>query len=465
MTDRHPANPNYAARRMLVSAGVITAVVVAASVVWQSVRDEDRAGQAAEVTWDAVALVATTSGDVTLVDAAGAIVARHPGSGRVTDVHVAGSRLALVQFDAVTLLDLAANEPSAPLSIELDPQARAISRLGTTRDRILLAAGSRNGGGTIRVIDGDSGTTHDIAELGGLTDPLLFTGTLRVDPLGSAVAVADARTGQTIVLRGLDGTDEPSIENYADQPLALSDRVVATSQVVGGRADVSVHASGLLSAAPVATGIPAGAAIIDGALVAVTTDGSVFAVRVGDRQVRQLSTLELPDGATVTGVHLAANGTRLVVYAANSYVAVLDTDGKVLATAELDTQAESLPPAWEWICLPVALGTNAARVIALDDGTDLTSLRNVTVTGTSADGCTVLGTRGTATVAVSERGTANLGRTQEATLSPDGRLVVRRLDDGTTALVPLDGDMQPGTPVDISAAAPSAAVSVAFVDR
>jgi hypothetical protein len=50
-------------------------------------------------------------------------------------------------------------------------------------------------------------------------------------------------------------------------------------------------------------------------------------------------------------------------------------------------------------------------------------------------------------------------------LSPDGRLVVRRLTDGTTALVALDGDLQPGEPVDISAAAPSPAVTVAFVDR
>jgi hypothetical protein len=463
MTDRRPANPNYAARRMLASAGAITAVVVAVSVVWQSVRDEDRAGQAADVTWDAVALVATTSGDVTLVDTTGTIVAEHPGPGRVTGVHAAGSRLALVQATAVTLLDMAETEPAAPVSIELDGQTRSVTRLGTTRDRILLAAGNRNGG-AIRVIDGDSATIYDLAELGGLADPLLFIGTLRVDPLGSAVAVADARTGQTIVLRGLGGADEPTTENYADQPLALSDRLVATSQVVGGRADVTVHASGMLSAVPVATDIPAGGAIIDGALVAVTTDGDVIGVRVGDRQVRQLGTLELPDGARVTSVHLASSGTRLVVYA-ESYVAVLDTGGKVIVAAELDAAAESLPPAWEWVCLPVGLGTNTARVIALDDGADLAALRGITVTGTSADGCTLLGTRGTATVAVSERGTANLGRTQEATLSPDGGLVVRRLADGTTALVPLDGELQPGAPVDISAAAPSPAVTVAFVER
>lgn len=463
MTDRRPANPSYAARRMLVSAGVITALVVAASVVWQSVRDEDPTGRAAELTWDAVALVATTSGDVTLVDTAGEIVARHPGPGRVTGVHAAGSRLALVQADAVTLLDVTATEPSAPAPIELEGAARTVTRLDTVRDRLLLAAGRRAGGGAIRVIDGDTGTIHDLGELGGLADPLLFTGTLRVDPLGSAVAVADARTGQTIVLRGLDG-DEPSGENYADQPLALSDRVVATSQVVGARADVSVHTRGLVSATSVASGIPAGGAIVDGALVAVTTDGSVIGVRVGDRQVRQLGTLELPDGATVTSVHLAANGTRLVVYA-SSYVAVLDTGGRLIAASELDAAAETLPPAWEWVCLPVALNTPAARVIALDDGSELAPLRNVTVTGTSADGCTVLGTRGTATVVVSESGTANLGRTQAATLSPDGRLVVRRLSEGATELVPLDGDLQPGDPVDVSAAAPSAAVTVAFVDR
>src|SRR5690606_3824642 len=144
----------------------------------------------------------------------------------------------------------------------------------------------------------------------------------RVDPEGTTVAVADANSFQTIVVTGL-GTDDdepPAVANYAAQPLAVGDGLLATSQVVGGRADVSVHPLGGDPSAPVPMGIPAGGMIADRRLLAVTAEGAVVAVRVGDRQPRQLSTLNLPPDATVTAAYPAASGTRLVVYA-DSYAA------------------------------------------------------------------------------------------------------------------------------------------------
>src|SRR5690606_20102146 len=155
-----------------------------------------------------------------------------------------------------TLLDVSAGGDFAADTIELEPQARAVTRLPTQRDRLLLAAGNRNGG-ALRVIDGQRGKAYDVAELANLRDPLLFTGTLRTDPEGTSVAVADANSFQTIVLRGI-GNDsaEPVVENYADQPMAVSARLLATTQVVGGRADLGLHAAGQDPAAPVASLIP-----------------------------------------------------------------------------------------------------------------------------------------------------------------------------------------------------------------
>ena len=318
---------------MLVSAAAITAVVVGGAAIWQTTQGDDAPAAAPPATWDAVALVGTSTGDITLVDTSGAIVARHDGTGRVSRTYAAGSRLALVHGDAVSLVDLAAGADATPHDVALPDQARQVTRLATARERLLLAAGNRTGG-DIRVIDGATGAAYDLAELANLSDPRLFIGrSLRVDAAGTGVAVADATSFQTIVVTGLgpesDGDGTPVVDNFAAQPLALGDGLLATSQVVGGRADVSVHRLGGTPSAPVPTGIPAGGMIVDGRLLAVTTDGAVVAIRVGDRQPRQLATLTLPSDTPVTAMYPAASGTRLVVYA-DSYVAVLDAAGTIL---------------------------------------------------------------------------------------------------------------------------------------
>lgn len=513
MTDTRPrtAQPNFAARRMLVSAAAITAMVAAGAGVWQATRGDDPTPTATAATWDALAIVGTATGDIVLLDPSGTVVAQYDGDSRVSTVHAAGSQLALVHTDAVSLVDVAAGADSSPRDIPLPERARQVTRLATERQRLLLAGGSRNGG-NIRVVDGETGGSYDVADLAGLRNPLLYTGrTLRVDPEGTTVAVADANSFQTIVVTGL-GTDDdepPAVANYAAQPLAVGDGLLATSQVVGGRADVSVHPLGGDPSAPVPMGIPAGGMIADRRLLAVTTEGAVVAVRVGDRQPRQLSTLNLPPDATVTAAYPAASGTRLVVYA-DSYAAVLDTDGTILfertlppgtggltgaprptettnpatptsstpgtATgttapvtslapdADTGARAEPLVPAWEWTCLAVGIGTRGATLIALDDGAELADLGRVTVTGASADGCTIVGTDRDETVVLGEAGRAELGEAREALVSPDGRLVVVRRAT-STELVALDDELRPADPIDVTEALPARSYSVAFVER
>lgn len=519
------APPNYAARRMLVSAAVITAIVVAASVVWQSVRGDDPPAVATPATWNAIAFVAGASGDTTLVDADGTVIARYDGDGRVSALHAAGSTVALVHSDSVTLLDVGAGATTRPDQIALPERTRTVSRLATARDRLLLAAGNRNGG-AVRVIDGATGGSYDLADLAGLTTPLLYTGTLRVDPDGTTVAVADASSFQTIVVSGIgagDGTSdaaEPRVVNFAAQPLAVDARLLATTQVVGGRADVTVHPLDGPASAPVPMGIPAGGVFTDGRLLAVTTDGSVVAIRVGDRQPRQLATLAIPTDATVTGVFAAAGGERIVIHA-GSYVGVIDADGRIVyegtapagpaattpsststvapttsttvatttsagststtsapsspgssapgtgapATAAPIEPIEPIEPSFEWHCLPVALGTPEAALISLTDGVRQAALPGVTVTGASADGCTVVGTDADRTVVVGAAGRGDLGTARNATLSPDGRAVLVSVTSRDVTLVPLADDLQSGTPIDVSASVPRSTWSAVFVER
>lgn len=395
MTDSRPraAQPNYAARRMLVSAGAITAIVVAASGVWQLARGDDPQVTAAPVNWDAIAFVATSTGDVTLLDPGGAVVARLDGTGRVTSVHSAATDLALVHADRVTLLDTAAGASTQPDEVALPAGSRTVTRLATTRDHLLLAAGNRTGG-AIRLIDAETGGSYDLAALAGLADPLLYTGTLRVDPPGSTVAVADAATGQTIVVSGIGAPtgdaalDEPAVENYADQPLAVTAELLATTQVVGGRADVSVHRLGTAASAPVATGIPAGGALLGGRLLAVTTDGQVVAIRVGDRQPRQLAMLTLPPDATVTAVYLAANGTRLVVYA-EGYVGVLDQNGAVIVETEVGgTASATTAPATDGVTGPATSPPASTPAAAPTTGPAVGSTVGSTVAGSTTSSST-----------------------------------------------------------------------------
>ena len=524
---------------MLVSAAVITALVVAVTTAWRVVRSDDETASTVPAAWDAIAFVATTRGDVTIVDPDGEVVARQAGDGRVVDVHAAGARLALVQSDRVTLLDVAAGAEVEATVVELDRSARLVAPLATARGRLLLGAGNRNGG-PIRVIDVDTGAVYDLDQLAELSAPRLYTGTLRADPEGATLAVADAASFQTIVVAGLGATGDPVVENYAAQPLAVGQGLLATTQVVGRRADVSVHRLGAAPSAPVAMGIPAGGTIAEGRLLAVTTDGAVVAVRVGDRQPRQLTQLELPPDAVVSAAYPAAAGTRLVVHA-GTYLAVLDTDGKLLFELDAPAAASAFPiataapgspmpsnqpqssspdstpdtaastardvpptsspsgpratpaatpaaapgttpattpaagtpvepaaplvPAWDWTCLPVAVGTAEAALIALADGSRMADLDGIVVTDTSADGCVVLGTAGDRTVVAGAAGRAELGTSRAARLSPDGALVVRRDDNRVTQLIALDDELQPGRPIDVSAAMPGPAYSVAFVER
>lgn len=457
MRNPPPPSPNFAARRMLVSAVAITIAVSAVAAVWNLTHSDPAGPAAARLSWNAVAVVPRTSGDVTLVDREGRIVAEYPGLGRTSAVEVAGSHLALVGATSITLVDTAAGDDAEPQRVRI-PAGSKVTRLATDGDHLLLAAGVA-AGGEITVVDGITGWSAQLGELAGLERPRLFTDTIRVDPTGRTIAVADASSFQTIVVRRAgDAPDaEVTVDNYAAQPLAVGGQLVATSQVVGRRADLAVHTPGSGVTIPVGAAIPVGATIADGALVAVTVDGEVIRVRPGDRHPRRLATLDLPGEATPTAAYPVLGGTRLVVVT-RGHTAVVDTDGTLVYSAAglpaLDTE-----PAWQQRCLAIG-----AAIVDLSDGTVTTELPGRQALTQSADGCGVaLGTTRRATVAVGGA-SARLPDGELLAFAPDARAAVVR-GTARTDLVVLDRDLEADDPVELTVLVPSPATEFVFVDR
>lgn len=448
---------------MLVSAGVITAVIAVIAVVWDVTHDEPGPRRSAPITWDALAVVGRAAGDVTLVDRDGRMVAEYKGLGRTARVESAGTHLALIGSTSVTLLDVAdadADDAAEPVTIDI-PIGSEVTRLPTDRQHLLLAAGKP--GNDLVLIDAVTGWSGAVGELSGLRNPRLYADTVRVDPSGSTIAVADAASFQTIVIRRATDEDpeaEPVVENYADQPLAVSDTLVATSQVVGQRADVSVHVAGQPASVPVGSGLPAGGVIVDGALVAVTTDGQVIRIRPGDRSPRELARLDLPDAAVVTDVLPALDGNRLVVTTTGPTL-VLDTAGELVFSGTGETPADGVR--WEQRCL--VIGTD---VVDLEDGQPAIEpgIRRVgaELVATSADGCTLLDEFGTRLTLSNPSDEATMRGTGVLAFAPDGRALVTR--EGTrTDFVVLDESLAAADPIELTVLARSAATSFAFVER
>lgn len=448
-----PRSPNYAARRMLVSTIGITAVVAAGVLGWRVIRGDDGlvAGRGGD--WDAIALVDRSTGAVDVVDTDGnPEEADYAGRGRVNSVEADGARLAMVGTDQLVLTDLEAEPTIIPFE-----RTSTVTRLATS-DGLDLVIGNPMGGNVV-VVDGDTGTTIDVGALANQSTPLLFADTVRYDLEGTVFAVADAANFQTIVVRA--GADQPVF--YPDQPLAVSNDLVATSQVVGTRADIGLFdAEGeRLNEAPAP--IPAGGAIVDGELIFVSVDGGVFRFRRDGDEALRIGNVTVPAGGIVRSARLSHGGDRLVVYG-DVFQAIVDLQGNVLFTTTFTTAVDVTTPDPEWDCLPVGSRESAHSLRALDDGAQLADLTGLALTGTSADGCAVIGERAGVTEVVSADGVVQIGRVRAASLGPDGRAVVVHTTTGRIELSKISDERTLGSTVDLTELAPTNPI-VAFLDR
>ena len=441
-----------AATRMLVTTIAITAVIAAGVFAWRTLRDGDDTGSTAEVEWDEVALVDRRTGTVTTYGADGERLAETPGNGRVTAVHAHHETLALVGATTIVLTD--ATGDGDPTVIEI-PRGSTVSPIATAATSHLLVGTAA--GGNLLVVDVADGSVIDVGEAAAPTVPKLYADTVQVNTEGTRFAVADAANFQTIVVgEGIDGA-----AFLADQPVAVGDELVATSQVVNLQADISLVDLERRSQAVVPTELPRGGVMVEDELVMVSVDGGVFRVGPGDREAERIGSVAVPTGGSVAWARPAALGERLVVGGAG-FVAVVDLDGGTLFTTTFVTPDEPLPPHPAWRCLPVAADVGHS-IVDLASGEQVADLTGLTITAVAADGCTVIGERDGVLELVDGAGRVELGAHRDADLAPDGDSVVWTTTTGRVELVAVDAELDLGEPIEL--VDPPTNLTVAFLRR
>lgn len=448
--------PNYAARRMLVTTVAIMAVVAFGVVAWTAVSDDDSPTRGSAGSWSEIAIVDRRTGDVTILDEDGQPDRTLVGRGRVTDVYTVADRLALVGPGQI-VIEGGDAEVTVPLEtgVEVTPVR--------TDGGLDLVVGSPTGGNVL-IVDVLSGEVLDVGELARTAEPQIFAAprmfaeTLRWSDDGTVFAVADASSFQTIVVR----KGSPDVSFFRSQPVAVSDDRVATSQIVGGQADLELYDFDRESKARVPVPIPAGGVMVDGELVLVTTDGGLYRVRDGDTEAERVARLAVPAGDTVATVRPVGDGERLLV-TGGTFEAVVDLDGSTLFTTTFTTAIEPFDGSPSWSCVPIGGGDTFHSIVAVDTGEQLADLSGTVVTDTSGDGCTVLTERAGVFEVVGPEGTVVVGEGRAAALGPDGVTVVRTASGGATDLLRIDDEQTLADPVDLSAHVPTNGL-VAFLD-
>ena len=432
---------------MLVGTGIVTIVFAAAVVGWRWFGGGESGIDRTTAGWDSIALVDRGTGDVTYVDADGQVIGESTDHGRTGSLYAGDGILALANSRTVTVLPERGDE-TEPLVVDL-PSAAEITTI-RTNGATFLATGTPTGG-DVSLVDLTNRSVTDIGSLALASspiDPKMFVATLRANEDGSMFAIADAANFQTIVVRP-DG-DEPIF--LADQPIAVGDDLVATSQTVGLQADVSLVALDRTTEATVPTDIPAGSIGIlhDDRLTMVAVGGAVYRIESGDDSAERLGTVAVPAGAAIEWVAPTAGGERLAVGGA-TFVAVVDLDGRTLFTTTFSTAVDPTPPDPTWTCFPVGGPGGYHSIIDLESGEQLADLADVVeLAGVSADGCRVLGHVTAEAVLIGPEGTASIGEYDRVVLGPDGSSIVLVLD-GETDLLVVDDDFAVGEPISLTA--------------
>jgi hypothetical protein len=254
------STPNYAARRMLVGTAMVTLLFAGGVVGYRLLSDGDSAADRDGASWSRLALVDRGSGDVTLVDASGEVVAESTGHGRTGSLYAADGVLALGNSRTVTVL----TDPEADPDADADADGSVIVDLPASGQITPIRTGAGTylalgppAGGDVVLVELRTGDSIDIGELvadASPTAPKMFVETLRVDHDATMFAIADAASFQTIVVR----PGNPDAVFLADQPIAVGGELVATSQTVGLQADVALVDLERSVKASVPTQIPAG---------------------------------------------------------------------------------------------------------------------------------------------------------------------------------------------------------------
>jgi len=438
---------------MLVTTIALAVLAAAGLVGWRVVKGGSGSSRSAAGSWDRIALVDRTTGAITTIDDSGQVEATIVGSGRATDVHAYAAQIAMIGIDRITIVDT--HDPTAEPTLIPFERGNTVTPVSTSGSSYLVVGNPT--GGNVLIVDVGTGNVIDVFAAADPVQPLIFPETLRWAADGSAFAAADAANFQTILV-------QPGVATaifLPDQPVAVGDELVATSETVGLQVDIALVDHERRDRAKVRSEIPAGAIMIDDQLVMVSVDGGVYRLEAGAETADKIGTIAVPSGDRIGLVRPALDQARIVV-AGDTFEAVIDLDGNTVFTTSFAATVGVAAPDPAWTCLAVGGGASFHSLISLESGEQLADLTGLVVTGTSSDGCTVIGERAGATEVVAGEGSIRLGLLRAATLGPDGRTVVRTTTTGTTELVGIDDDFALTEAIDLSDIAPSN-LAVAFL--
>lgn len=440
--DEEWEEPNYLIRRALVVAGVVVSIAVLAIGASRFVGGDDGGGSdsSGDAAWNTTVVLARD--EIRLLDRE---------SGELVDTFDAAVNLldaqSLVTGDVlVTMTNRGAIE-----LIDLDDGSGVRGRSGldetliASPDNPRIAIAGPDSGGDLTIIDIVGREVFGVSDVAGLTDPLIFTGDIRVNPSGSHVAVPVPNAFQSFVI---DVAEQTSTA-YAGRVIAISDDLIVTEQPAGPQSEIEFHEIAGDRLASVDVPAPRASLLTaDGSLLLVAVDGSVRTVD-SEGTVDDADPITDNDGAaiSVTNGFAALGGTRLVV-SADDTIVILDEEGALLATTPgrvAGTSSRALR------CVIVGSGrsNDPSTVMDLEDGSVITTIDGGIAASASVDGCTVALVGATDNLLTDGR-VVEIDARSIAEVAPDGDVVVV-LDGRYTELVRVgDEDQDDGDPIEIA---------------
>ena len=217
---------------MLVTTIALAVLAAAGLVGWRVVKGGSGSSRSAAGTWDRIALVDRTTGAITTIDDSGQVDATIVGSGRATDVHAYGAQIGMIGIDRITIVDT--HDPTAEPTLIPFERGNTVTPVSTTGSSYLVVGNPT--GGNVLIVDVGTGNVIDVFAAADPVRPLIFPETLRWAADGSAFAVADAANFQTILVQ----PGVPGAVFLSDQPVAVGDELVATSETVGLQANIAL---------------------------------------------------------------------------------------------------------------------------------------------------------------------------------------------------------------------------------
>ncbi|MEM9042679.1 MAG: hypothetical protein AAGD33_22565 [Actinomycetota bacterium] len=454
--------PNFLVRRV-VAIGAVLAVLVGGGVLVGRVLsgDDESTATAADADWNSLAIV--LSDEILLFDAGASVDEGEIAEPADTfDPRLDPTDGEVVQLDEwlLTLGDdgrlLITDLRDGTSSIERFEAGSIISR-GTTRTD--LAVIGSVGGGEASIVRPASGSVIELGAAAGLSAPLIFAESVRVNPAGTHAAISDANTFQSAVIDLENGT----AELLAGQAVALDDDQIVTSLRAGDETELEFFdlAGERIGSIDVPT--PVSVVTTDpGRALVFDSDGTVRRVDADGGDIQDLGPIMVEDSGEsddesadtsvpaepLVGVELgdvfAAVAVRSgdgVLVLGDSRLAFLEDDGSVIAVVE----GEIGSPVQHGVECVVTGGLRSrADVVTwnLRTGEALAGAQTVQILTTTPDGCAaviersgqrqILGPDGSATDLISDRIVG---------LAPDASSYAA-IEDRTVSLVDVDPEAE-----------------------